>query len=212
MGIFNLIRTLNKRSKIERWEVEMLLNILSLLPDRYAVYHEQIVDGLLKGVVLSDTPKPNFVNFSFDPQISKKYEQTNGRYLCLSDIRISDNKMVQWNDIEIYISHGLVSGYWLRLPDRSTGSYSIVDVSDFKQTYLDGDGLDKMYEFLDDSEIERINPSDFYEVTLGGRTYYHIRDLEDGDFIGIDNEKNVYKISHDPYEIRRLSGDILSNL
>jgi hypothetical protein len=38
-------------------------------------------------------------------------------------------------------------------------------------------------------------------VKLRGSLYYHLRDLEDGDFIGIDADKIIYKITHDPFEI-----------
>ncbi|WP_162842699.1 hypothetical protein [Mucilaginibacter pineti] len=36
---------------------------------------------------------------------------------------------------------------------------------------------------------------------MDGKVYFHIKDLEDGDFIGIDSDKIIYKITHDPCEI-----------
>lgn len=44
--------------------------------------------------------------------------------------------------------------------------------------------------------------------------YYHIYDLKDGDgdFIGIDEKKNVYKITHDPYEITLLEKTLIELL
>jgi hypothetical protein len=43
-----------------------------------------------------------------------------------------------------------------------------------------------------------------YEVILNGNVYFHIQDLEDGDFIGIDENKAFYKITHDPFEITKI--------
>jgi hypothetical protein len=33
--------------------------------------------------------------------------------------------------------------------------------------------------------------------------------LEDGDFIGMDYQKNIYVITHDPYEIKPLKGSLI---
>lgn len=57
-----------------------------------------------------------------------------------------------------------------------------------------------------------LNPSEVYEIELDGKTYYPIRELEDGDFIATDKEKRVYSITHDPYGVTLLSEDLLGYL
>ena len=44
-------------------------------------------------------------------------------------------------------------------------------------------------------------------MSLNGKTYYHVQDITDGDgdFIGIDADKNVYEFRHDPFEITLLT-------
>ena len=44
------------------------------------------------------------------------------------------------------------------------------------------------------------------------KEYFHIKDLEDGDFIGIDERKVVYKITHDPMEVKALDKKIMDVL
>ncbi len=35
-------------------------------------------------------------------------------------------------------------------------------------------------------------------VVVNGAEYFHLKDLEDGDFVGIDRKKNVFLITHNP--------------
>jgi len=58
------------------------------------------------------------------------------------------------------------------------------------------------------------NPAiiDKYEVELADKMYYHLFDMEDGDFIGIDKKKKVYEITHDPYEATLVDNNLLTFL
>ena len=87
---------------------------------------------------------------------------------------------------------------------------------------LEKDQLEDRVKYLEESsilskvfsrmELDLLNPSEVYEVELDGKTYYHIQDLEDGDFIATDKEKRVYSITHDPFEVTLLSEDLLGYL
>lgn len=207
-GLFNLFR----RTKVENWELELLANVFSRLPNDYSAYEKQIEMGLVKGVLLSDHPFPNYVNFTYDPKIAKSFEDRNGRFFCLKGIEVFDKSLNTWSNLEIYMISGLVCGYCTPTSGKFRPDTDMIRLTGFRKVYLDGYELETMREFLDQSEIDLINPSEFYEVPLEGKTYYHVTDLEDGDFIGLDREKNVYRITHDPYEIKLLEGGIHKNL
>ncbi|MEY3451193.1 MAG: hypothetical protein RL711_1019, partial [Bacteroidota bacterium] len=49
-------------------------------------------------------------------------------------------------------------------------------------------------------------------LDLKGKTYYHLKDIEDGDFLGIDIHKNIYKITHDPFEINLQKNELINVL
>lgn len=210
--MFNLINSLLKRTKIETWESDLLKAIFARLPDEYAVYKQQLDEGLLVGVLLSNYPMPKYVNFTFDSRVSKKYEKEDGRFFRLKGIRFFDRNLGDWRDVDVYVTHGLVCGYCIPKSRKSDPIVTEIDVRGLKKEYLDDYELRTMHTLLSRSEIDLINPSDFYEVLLDGKEYFHVKDLEDGDFIGIDREKNVYRITHDPYEIKILKGGIVENL
>lgn len=72
--------------------------------------------------------------------------------------------------------------------------------------------FDAIKHLLNEEELLLIDPVDVYEVELDGKIYYHVRELEDGDFIGIDDKKNIYKLTHDPYEIMLLNKPLVEVL
>jgi uncharacterized pyridoxamine 5'-phosphate oxidase family protein len=57
---------------------------------------------------------------------------------------------------------------------------------------------------LSPKELKLINPSDVYIVTLNNKEYFHLIDIEDGDFYGMDMGKNLYKITHNPYDLEKI--------
>ena len=45
------------------------------------------------------------------------------------------------------------------------------------------------------------NPNDLYEIEIQGIHLLHLRDLDDGDFVAIDKEKSIYKVTHSPVKL-----------
>jgi hypothetical protein len=200
-----------KRTKVKKWETDLLVKVFSLLPEEFAHYKEQVNVGILKGVFFLDSPYPNYVGFSFNPTISKKFEIRNGRYFRLRGIEVYDKKKLGWCEFVIYLSHGVVCGYATHsknfLPDVSK-----INLHNFKKEYLDEEYAKEIVGLFSESDFDLVNPADVYEVFLNGKTYYHVKDIGDGDFIGVDAEKNVYKVTHDPFEITLLEGDLSQTL
>ena len=58
----------------------------------------------------------------------------------------------------------------------------------------------------DDQKL--INWSSAFEVEINGKQFYHLRDLNDGDFIGMDADGLFYEIHHDPLEVIGLDGNL----
>lgn len=72
--------------------------------------------------------------------------------------------------------------------------------------------FDRIAHVLTQEERMAISASDIYSVRIEGKEYFHLMDLEDGDFIGIDIGKNVYRITHDPVNVTWLDDTILNSL
>lgn len=206
--MFNLFQRFIKRSSVYNWEKTLLINIFNLLGDNYVDYVNQITDGVLRKVSIGSTVLPNYIGFLYDTKIVGRYDQKSGLTYTLRGINVFDKKCNQYINIEIHISHGLIMGYSTPTHSEFELDVSKVKLDGFKKDYWYNNEYLTIKSILSPDELSLINPNDVYEVQLEGRIYYHLQDIEDGDFIGIDKEKNVYKFVHSPFEIIKLTDSI----
>ncbi|MBS1636151.1 MAG: hypothetical protein JST26_09560 [Bacteroidetes bacterium] len=189
------------RTRVEEWEKTFLMNVFELLP-HFQKFSQQIQDGLLKRVIIDK--RDAYVGFVYDPLISGTYEDKKGRCFKLKHVQVYSTISKDYIAAEIYIGFGLVAGYSLG-NQKEKIDCNRINISKLEIESLDEYEFDVLNTLLSGEEIGLINPSEFYEVKLEGKLFYHIMDIADGDFIAIDSEKHVYKVTQDPYEIKQLN-------
>jgi hypothetical protein len=197
-----------KRKSVTTIEQDVLKNIFNTLGEDYLAFARQIEEGLLKRVFFQSTPFKNYVGFGYDPAIASKYENKKGPYFVIRGIRVFDKKEDVFINILVYIAFGLIVGYSTPESDKPDFDPSKVQVDGYTKQLFDNDDYDRLSKVLSESERQLINSADVYEVDLKGKVLYHIKDLEDGDFIGVDLNKKVYKVTHDPFEVVELTQEL----
>ncbi|WP_307382981.1 hypothetical protein [Chitinophaga terrae (ex Kim and Jung 2007)] len=190
---------------MELWERQLLINVFSKMPPEFHYLCDQVEEGILKRVFFISTPIPNYVGFSYNRDVVGKFERKQDNGFEIKGVRVYDEVSKSFIDFEIHISHGLVIGY--STPNNKKISIDInkIDVSDLKIQYDINPLYDKIRPLLKPAYVRSVSPDDVYEVELDGKIYYHLQDLEDGDFIGMDDNGKYYEITHDPYEIKEIS-------
>jgi hypothetical protein len=197
-----------KRTKIEDWERQLLRNALTKLSSEYLSLVAQIDEGLLKGVLLDASDIQGYVAFTYHSSVLKKYDRKNEQDFRLTNINVYDRKSLSYIPYEIYVSSGTISGYALGGNTKSDIDVCQVNVSVFRKEFVGVTDYDRIENIFSEEERRLLNPSEVYSVFIGNKEYFHLEDLDDGDFIGIDGEKNVYKITHDPIKAVRLDKKI----
>lgn len=196
-----------KRSKIEKWEIDLLTNIFSRIKETH-VYLNQIKDGLLRNILLDASDIPGYNSFGLNHNIFKKYE-TNERSFKFSNIKVYDLTTKSYLKFNIYISSGVITGYSIEnLKKKFKLEVTNIDVSQVKKIYLENPDYDRISHLFNEEEKSLLDLSEVYSLIVDKKEYFHIKDLEDGDFLGIDNEKNVYSIKHNPMSIIRIEKSI----
>ena len=212
MNIIKNILRLFKRTKIEGWEIAMLKNIISALPNDYFFLNNQINDGLLKDVTFIEH-KNHIVSFGYDLNITDRYIKLTESGYNLLGIQIFDRISNGYLDCSIFICYGLVSTYTVHTSKKFNLDVNLIKVEGFKKKFLESPDFEKIKHLFTTSELSYIDSSDVYELDLQeDKTYYHLVYCEDGDFIGIDAYKNPYYFTHDPYEIRAIDISLLKVL
>ncbi|WP_430901833.1 MULTISPECIES: hypothetical protein [unclassified Paraflavitalea] len=189
-------------------EIKLLSSLVNILPVKYSELAKQIDGDLFKEKYHQMKPVRNYVGFIYKPGKSKLFENRKKRSAILRGMQVFNIAENNFADIEIYLSGGLIAGYATPNTSRFIPDSNNVRMKLFHCEYMDDLDTQEMG-FFSAEELAFINPSDIYEVELNGKLYYHIFDFEDGDFIGVDREKRVYKVTHDPYEITLINGELL---
>lgn len=195
---------------------ELLSQALADLPtEKYGSYCQQLKSGLLKYQRDADVDHPvfkNYKNFTYDPKISKLYYDPKGRFSRVRNISVENKKRTVETSLAIYFSYGLVCGYAFDDVRYFDPDIASIDISNARFDFLDEPDLE-VSKLLAPDDRRLINWSDVFEVELDGKVYFHLKDIGDGDFIGIDQNRTLFEIRHDPFEIRTLTesfADIIS--
>jgi hypothetical protein len=196
-----------KKKEKEDWQLEkqMLLNILSQLPVEYQFLSDQINDGLIRGFGSADKSTANKHKVLFNVAVLNKYEKKEKGFFRITGpevLNLNTNTFVQ---VDIYYYANILQSYATPMTKEFRPDIQNVRVRKFYLQSLDGEDFARIKPILDKADMAMVNPNDVYEVILDGRSYFHLKDLEDGDFIGISEDKKVYKITHDPYNLEELS-------
>ncbi|MDO4881573.1 MAG: hypothetical protein Q3983_09850 [Capnocytophaga sp.] len=198
--MFNLFK---KKPTFTSAMQELFVKISLALPDSYNYLHKQLTEGIIKDV---KKPDGQMYQLRLDIPLLNKYEDRKGRNFLIENIVIGSvasgkSCVVSWD-----IAYGLLLAYFTDNNEfvQWQAEAVSIDTSRIRIKYLDDSPIEKL---LSKKELQYIALNDLYEVSLNGKTYYHVQDITDGDgdFIGIDNDKNVYEFRHDPFEITLLT-------
>lgn len=193
-----------KRTKIQPWEIELLKNVLKRLQEEFDVYIDHINQGLYRSVLIGLSDIPGYVGLSYHPEIYEELHQPDGRNFRLEGISVFDIISGEYLNYTIYFSHGLINGYSITGAKKVKIDVQKIDTHEVKLVFRDNVDFNRLKKILAPNELKLINPDDVYVVILDDKEYFHLTDIEDGDFYALDIEKNIYKITHDPYHIDKI--------
>lgn len=213
--IFDIFKVLFKRKKVKSWEIDFLKTVFSKLSgDENRLLYEQIIEGIIKRVFIGYSYIPNYVGFSYNTSIVEKYENNKIKNYKLSNIKVKNSLTNEYIYVSIFVFSGLVTGYSIdtnKKIKKYQFSINSVDVSSVQKIFDENKDYEKISSLLNNEELKYIS-NEVYPTEINGKYYYHIKELEDGDFIGIDINNHIYKITHDPYEIVSLERNKLLEL
>jgi len=199
--MFNLFK---KKSTALDVQVKLMMRMCAAFPIRGVDLAGQISVGIIIGVKILNKPFANYNKFSLDSGLLNRYEDKKGRSFLVRGILVYDLSRDSFEEVILVVGYGILLGYSTPAAILINPDVARIDVRSAHIQYFETDDLDKLKEILSEEELQLINPADVYEMELKGKTFYHLHDLGDGDFLAVDREKNVFKITHDPYEIKKI--------
>ncbi len=207
--MFNLFKKNNKELLAK--EKALMSAVFLALGEEYSYIANQLSDNIISGINESNVPFPNYKKFSLNSNVLSKYENRYGRYFVIQGIKIFDFNTKEYVELKINIGFGLLLGYATPGIKMFNPDLTNIDLGGLSLRFFAEEDTTKVKLFTKE-EWSLLNPNEVYEVEINGKKYFHILDLEDGDFIGIDEKRNIYKITHDPFLITPINKRIIEIL
>lgn len=184
-------------------DIQLMTNVFERLGDEFSNIKEQLQSGIILSSTKVNTPFPNYIKFRHNSEVLSRYEDEKGRYYSLSGITLLDqNHLI---NLKINVGFGILLGYSIGTNDLISPVLDTINTEYFKVEYHDDESLvDEVRLLLGDESLKFVNTSDIYNVFVKGERFIHLKEVTDGDFIGVNKSGAFYKITHDPLGIEEI--------
>ena len=199
---YNMFNLFKKRSNHKIRDIQLLQNIFTRFPTEFDFIIEQMSAGLIKGFKKSDSPIRNFHKIAIDISVLNKFENKKKGFYCLQGVEVFDLVLQEYSKVSIYIASDILMGYATPKAESFTPDISKIKIQELDFREMGNSAYSLVTSLLTKEEIDFTVRNDVYALELDNKVYYHLMDLEDGDFIAIDDQKKVYRITHDPYDLK----------
>jgi len=187
---------------VTRKEQGKLFNaIISSLTDDFLNIKEQLVSAKLMD--LKDWalfPAYKFTTIAYAGESVFGFQKRGENYK-ISGVKIFSKTTRQWENIEILIQDNLIQGllitnskYELKEFDLTKINTSNISKNEF---FFPRGEIDLFYDKLPQNIKAILNQNSMSEIDFANRTYYSFYDLEDGNYLAVDKQQNVYSLVHD---------------
>lgn len=190
------------RFKILRKEQNIILRaVIDSLPIDFNEFKSQIQSLTFLG--LSDWklfPDYKFVYFSFPGNTIYEYKKRGQNYM-ISGIEIYSKKTKRLETIELLVNDNFLAGFKISNSDYLLDEFDLEKIStaNIKKRTFDfpPNEIDLFYDSLDDKIKTMLKSDDIFDIDYNNRTFYAFYDLENGNFLAVDKNQNVYSLIHD---------------
>ena len=210
-----MFRIFKKQKNVHEFtdkEINFFRKIIELLPTRYHYF----LDQLNKDFLISF--KPNDLNFKdwYSIQLNAKLEKDYGRprlgYFQLQNIFIYNKKSEKKEKIIISFLEGIFIGFFMEYIDFENYILNEYDTSNLKVKHFknekDKEAFMEIIKGISKVKLSDLEIDDTFKIELPEGVFYTIKNLQDGNYLAVNNIGEVYELLHDPYRIIKKASSI----
>ncbi len=190
--------------KIDGKAFDFFRQVFMQLPSDFQFLLDGLDKGLYRKFSVNHAKKGHFYSIGFDPSQSAK-SMTKGKQFELENIFIKQNG--QTYPLNITIHEGLWIGFEIEKNILDFKNFQI-DLSSFKKSKSKFAVDKKIEKLIIGLTCEQLDLTNLEEFDVNGKTYYPIKDLEDGNYIAIDSKGQVFGLIHDPNKIELINKSV----
>ena len=183
--------------KIEGKAHDFFRQIFTQLPPDFQFLMNGLDNGLYKRFSINHSLKWNSYTIGFDPRQSDK-SINKGKQFELENIIINQNEQSFPLNITIYDGLWIAFEIQKNILDFESFQVDLSSIKISKSKFATDTKIEKLVSGLTSEQLDFAN---LIEFEIEGKYYFQIKDLEDGNYIAINNKGQVFGLIHDPYKI-----------
>ncbi|WP_152538652.1 hypothetical protein [Aquimarina macrocephali] len=208
--MFNFLKRkkykLPESSKIEEKDILFLKSLVSILPSDYSFLKQQVNYDFIVSKRPMILQQEGNISFALDEKLFNKFKKKSFPESSeINNIKVKNKKTKLMNIISIHLLNGTIWGYYL---DPSTSfsdlNFEEFDTSNIEFKQYNNDDKLKLEEIIlleKQSPIRKfLDIENTFKIEIDEGNFYVIKDLGDGNYLGIDKDGAVYGLIHDPYQ------------
>lgn len=198
----------NKKKKnpqgLTEKENQFISEIINALALKYPLFKKELDLGVFAWVAPNKVSGEGSFVFGINNEVWQKISDASKGNFLIKNIRFEDNdknKVV----VELYTTEGLVVGFGTTEQIENINLTSI-DVSNIWEKHFineDYSEIEHIIGLLNKEQLRKLDMvKNTFKIEIGENTYYPVQDIGDGNYLAIDKTGKVFKITHDPFEVK----------
>lgn len=200
-------------NQLDNVEVTFLETIVNNLLAKYPLFKQEFELKTFVGIGKNPGGSPGSFTYFINKDSWKKLCDTTLDNYDLKNIKFRSYAGDKAN-VDLYTSEGLIVGYKTNIPTKDIDIRTI-DVNDiWEKHFLNNDfsEVEGFFGSLTKEQLRTLNiVKNTFRMNVNHKSYYPIHDLKDGDYLVIDEKGSVFKVTHDPFEVKKVF-DTISEL
>ncbi|MDX1935516.1 MAG: hypothetical protein SFU21_00285 [Flavihumibacter sp.] len=209
--MFNIFNKKKKKAGgLTQKENQFISVIVEALNSSYPMFKQEFETGTFAWIASNRVGGENSFVFGINNDAWQKLcDTTKGNFL-IKNIHFKNNnneKVI----VELYTTEGLIVGFGVGEQIENI-ELATIDVSKiWEKHFLNNDytEIEKIVGSLPNEKLKKLNMlKNTFKMEICGNSYYPIHDIEDGNYLVIDMNGSVFKITHDPLEVQKISNTL----
>lgn len=194
-------------SVIRREQSLLFTSIISALPDDYSALKAQTLSGRFFGLdQWALFPEFKFVSIGYSGDRIFQYKKR-GQNFKISGLEIFSRQNNRYENVEILIQDNLIVGLRITNSGYQRDEFDLLKLRGdkvFKNDFVfPPSAIDIFYNGLAPEITQKLAPDSLSEIDLHNRIYYAFHDLDDGNYLAVDRNSNVYSLVHDAIPVAK---------
>lgn len=204
-----------KQKKIQNFtdkEINFFKKIVEILPTRYHYIIDQLNKDFLISFKANDLNFKDWYSVQLNAKFEKKYSRPRLGYFQLQNIYIYNKKSGKKEKIIISFLEGMFIGFFMQDIEFDNYILSEYDTSNLKEKHFknenDKQTLMEIIKGVNKAKLSDLEIDDTFKIELPEGVFYTIKNLQDGNYLAVNNIGEVYELLHDPYSVTKKASSI----